>query len=304
MSRLLWRMGSNSHQRVLLLDAYNLLYRGFTSLPLAILARDGRPINAVYGLLSTVIRLATEHAPTHLAAAFDMPDVPTFRTELYPPYQQQRGPLGGELADEFARQAEIAFTILPSLGIAAIRAPRYEADDVIGTLALQVAQAGGRALIVSTDRDVLQLVRPGIAVVPPGRGLPIIEDGEAVRQKIGVLPERVTDFKALAGDASDNVPGLPGIGVKTAAKLVEEFGPLEDIYTNLQDLPKRTAAILEANRSVALLYRDLVTIVTDVKLPVSPATLPAMMLDASSRVRDLLDGVGYGRPESTSGDGE
>jgi len=143
---------------VLLLDGHNLLYRAFTSLPMAITGQDGQPINAVYGMLSTIIKLARDHGAEGAVAAFDVPDVPSFRHDLYPGYQAQRGPLGGDHAEEFRRQVDLAQRILPLTGVPALIAPCYEADDIMGTLATRLAGTGDTALIVSTDRDLLQLV--------------------------------------------------------------------------------------------------------------------------------------------------
>ena len=275
--------------KVLLLDGYNLLFRAFTSLPSAIVSRDGLPINAVYGTVSATIRLMRDLDATRVVVAFDTPDVPTFRHVLFPAYQGQRGPMGGENADDFARQVEIAFQVLPLAGVPAVRAPGFEADDVLGTLALRLAASGGQALIVSTDRDLLQLVRPGVEVISPGNPPIHARTEDDVIARLGVRPERVTDFKALAGDASDNIPGLSGIGTKSAATLVNEYGAIECIYDRLPEIPKRVAARLEGQLDTALLLRDVVTIRTDLPVDLDPSALPEPALRSDSRVRDVLD---------------
>src|SRR5262245_47669058 len=127
---------------VLLLDAHNLLFRSFVTLPSSITAQ-GKPVHAVYGMLAAVLRLMRELEPEHVVAAFDVPSVPTFRHELYPAYQGQRGPLGGEQADEFSRQVAMAIDALPRLGLPALSYPGYEADDIMGTLACGCASDGG-----------------------------------------------------------------------------------------------------------------------------------------------------------------
>src|SRR5947209_4222790 len=129
--------------RVLLLDSYNLLFRAFTSIPSAVVAGDGRPINAVYGMVATVLRLRAALEATHIVAAFDEPGTPTFRHRLYPLYQAQRGPLGGDKAEDFARQAAIAQGSFSRIGIPAVSLAGFEADDVMGTLATRVAEARG-----------------------------------------------------------------------------------------------------------------------------------------------------------------
>lgn len=280
---------------VALLDAYNLLYRSFTSLPAAITAGDGRPINAVYGMLASILRLRGDIEPTHIVAAFDTPEVSTFRQQLFPAYQAQRGPLGGESADEFARQVAIAADLLPRLGIPAVSAPSFEADDVMGTLATTISQRGGRAVMVSTDRDLLQLVGAGIEILVPAKGYQAIKSPEDARARIGVLPHAVTTFKALAGDASDNIPGLPGIGTKTAIRLIEDLGTLDSIYQRLAEAPPRYRQVLESNHESAYLYRDIATIRTNVELPLDAGNLPDLEIGEDDRVRAILDRQGYAR---------
>src|SRR5579859_813595 len=149
---------------ILLLDAYNLLYRSFVTLPGAITDASGRPIHAVYGMVGAVIRLQNEIAPDRILAAFDTPEVPTFRHVLYSRYQAQRGPMGGSQAEEFMRQVQLAQERLPAIGIATMALPGYEADDIMGSAARAASEAGNHAVIVSTDRDMLQLVTPGVEV--------------------------------------------------------------------------------------------------------------------------------------------
>lgn len=281
---------------VLLLDGHNLLYRAFTSLPASIEARDGRPINAVYGLVSTIIRLAGDTESTQAVAAFDVPNTPTFRHRLYPTYQGQRGPLGGENAADFARQTSIAGEVLPSMGVPVLRCPGYEADDILGTLSLSLAKRGDRSVIVSTDRDLLQLVRPGIQILAPGNPPVIARNSEDVRARLGVDPGGVTEFKALAGDTSDNIPGVGGIGVKTAAFLVNEYGNLETIYDNIMLLAGRLQTNLARDRALAFLFRQLVTVLTDLDLALEPAEIPTLTLPDGLKVRDILEAAGYGRP--------
>lgn len=281
---------------VLILDAYNLLYRSFVSLPQAIVADDGRPINAVYGMVATMLRLLGELPAAHLIAAFDEPDTRTFRQELYPHYQAQRGPLGGDDADEFARQVGLARETLPRVGIPTLSQARYEADDVMGTLACRALEAGMCAALVSTDRDLLQLVRPGIEVVVPGSAFKRLGDAAAVRDRLGVEPEAVPTFKALAGDPSDNIPGLPGIGAKTAARLIAEYVTLEEMYAHLDELSARLANTLSAGRQDAELFRSIATIVTDLPLPIHMSALPVPSFTGGARVREILNVMGAPRP--------
>ena len=276
-------------RRVLLLDGHNLLYRAFTSLPMGITGQDGRPINAVYGMLSTIIKLARDHGAGHAVAAFDVPHIPTFRRDLYPGYQAQREPLGGDHAEEFLRQVDLAQRILPLTGVPTLTAPRYEADDIMGTLATRLAGQGDTALIVSTDRDLLQLVRPGVEVLAPGTKGVHARTAADVVVRLDVAPEGITTLKALAGDASDNIPGVRGIGMKTAAELANTHGSLERIYQALGSLPARTARLLTEGQEDAFLFRRLVTVVTDLSLPPVEANLPALPFDAGARAREIVN---------------
>jgi DNA polymerase-1 len=285
-----------SRVEVLLLDGYNLLYRAFTSLPQAIVSKDGRPINAVYGALSSTIRLLTDVQARRAVLAMDVPDTGTFRHALFPDYQAHRGPLGGEFAAEFARQAVIAREVFPALDIPSVQSPGFEADDVMGTLAAAFVASGGSATIVSTDRDLLQLVKPGLRVLVPGNPARVFASDQDVVDRIGVPPSGITTWKALAGDASDNVPGLKGIGTKTAAALVNTYGSLEAIYASLEALPPRTASLLRGQQERATLFRDVVTVHTDLNLGINVTALRETALADGIGVRVALERAGYGRP--------
>ena len=277
---------------VLLLDGHNLLYRSFTSLPAAITDQQGQPINAVYGMIGTVMRLTRELGATQAYAAFDVPDVPTFRHLRYPDYQGQRGPLGGEHADDFRRQVEVAHAVLPALGVQPVQLPGYEADDVMATLAERLAPRRTVA-IITTDRDLLQLVRTGVSVITPANPPIRADSADDVRARLGVDPERVVDWKALAGDASDNIPGAHGIGTKTAQNLVNKYGALESIYEQVEDLPARARKILEEQRDDLFLFRDLVTVRRDAPLPSAVNETPRLGVEPNTRVRDVLERAGY-----------
>lgn len=272
---------------VLVLDAYNLLFRSFASLPAAITGGDDLPINAVYGMLAFIVRAVREHEPDHIVAAFDTPDMPTFRHLRYEGYQAQRGPMGGENAPDFARQVAVAQQLLPQLGIPAPSEGGFEADDIMGTLSVQLAGQGVDVIAVSTDRDLLQLVQRHVAILVPGKEQRLIDSATAVRERLGVDPEGVTSFKALAGDPSDNIPGLAGIGAKTASALVTGYRDLDGVYANLDQLPARQRGILETGRDMAYLFRDIATIRTDVP-GISAASLPTLHITAESRPRELL----------------
>jgi DNA polymerase-1 len=277
----------------LLLDAHNLLYRSFTSLPRSITDDNNQPINAIYGMLAYMTRLSRELQADYMLAGFDTPEVPTFRHALYPAYQGQRGPLGGEHAEDFARQVGIAKAVLPALDVPAFGKPGYEADDMLGSLACRLAEHGEQCIIVSTDRDLLQLVGTRIETLAPGNPPRLARDEGDVRDRLGVAPSGVTTFKALAGDASDNLPGVRGIGAKTAASLVNEHGSLEEIYSVLATLPLRMQTLLAEGRDDAFLFREVATVVTDLELDFDIERLSRHALGRDSKPRQLLRDAGY-----------
>lgn len=277
----------------LLLDAYNLLFRSFTSLPRSIIDENGLPINAVYGMLSYLVRLTGDVSADHLVAAFDAPGVPTFRHTLYPAYQGHRGPMGGDHADDFARQVAIARMILPSLDVLCFDRPGYEADDVLGSLAYKIAPHGERCIIVSTDRDLLQLVTPGIETLAPGNPPRQARTEAEVRERMGVAPSGVATFKALAGDASDHIPGVRGIGAKTAGALVNEHESLEAIYASIDTLSPRLQVQLADGREDAFVFRQVATVVTTLEFALDPGRLPRHVFEPNSKPRALLRDAGY-----------
>lgn len=278
--------------KVLLLDGHNLLYRSFTTLPRSITGVDGEPVHGVHGLVSVVIRLIRETDADHVVAAFDVPEVPTFRHKLFPDYQVQRGPLGGADAGDFRRQVGIARHVLSNAGIPALTAPGYEADDIMATLAAQLAAVQANAVVVSADRDLLQLVAAHISILVPSNPIRIFADAAAVRERLGVDPDGIADFKALAGDASDNIPGIAGIGFKSAVDLVNTFGSIESIYEHLADVTPRVHKRLDGWREYALLLRRVVTLVRNLALDVEVSDLPSLQFDSTARARSILELAG------------
>lgn len=250
---------------MLLLDGHNLVFRAFSSVPRSITDPQGRAVNGTYGFVGTLLRLVRDRSPMYLAAAFDVPDVPTFRHRLFSDYQGQRGPLGGTDAENFAWQVEQARVVLERFELRAVSVPGYEADDVMGTLAVASEAANVPALIVSTDRDIQQLVTDRIHVLVPGKVS--VEVGPAeVEERLKVRPERIVGWKALAGDPSDNIPGVAGIGDLTAKSLMSTYGSLDRVFAHLDELPTRQRSALAAGRERAALFADIVRIRTDLPI--------------------------------------
>ena len=254
-------------EQFLLVDGHHLFHRTYNALPRTIVGRDGAPVQGVYGFAGALLRLVRRFAPTHLCVPFDPPE-PPFRRALFPAYRTGR-PRGteAEVANFDAQVCQVG-QFLDYLGIAHPMIAGYEADDVLGTLAARATADALQTTIVSGDRDLLQLVTPQVTVfMPKGK------DGEMftpslVHERWGVSPEQFADLKALMGDDSDCIPGVPGIGPRTAAALLARYGDLDGLYAVLETLPARQAAILTGYRDRVALNRRLVTIVTTLDLPI------------------------------------
>lgn len=241
-----------------------MLFRAFHALPI-FTTRDGQPTNAIHGFLMTLFKVTEDLEPDYLLVALDRPEM-TFREEAYAEYKGTRQ----EAADAFLAQVPLFLDALPALGIPALGVPGYEADDVMGSLA-RVARAEGIDVdILTGDRDILQLVGPGVDVLLM-RGADRVDrmDAAAVVKLFGVLPEQVPDYKALVGDVSDNIPGVKGIGEKSAVKLLEGGRHLEELLRDIESLPKgRVRDLLREGREKAELSKRLATIETGLDLGV------------------------------------
>jgi len=256
--------------RFVLVDGHHLFHRTYNALPRSIVGIDGVPIQGVYGFASALLRLLRRFSPTHLAVPFDPPE-PPFRRALFPDYRTGRPRGTPEEVANFDRQVAQVFQVLDYLAVLHPMVPGFEADDAIGTLAAVATAASVPVMIVSGDRDLLQLVEPQVAVFMP-KG----QDGETytpavVQERWGVRPDQFTDLKALIGDTSDHIPGVPGIGPKTAATLLATHGTIDALYAALPSLPTRQANLLRAHQDRVSLNRRLVTIVRDVDLPTDVA---------------------------------
>ena len=245
--------------KLVLIDGNAIMHRAFHALP-ALTTRSGEPINAVYGLVSMLLKVIDDLKPTHLAVCFDE-KAPTFRHKAYPDYQIQRP----HMADELSGQFEKAKSVLSAMAIPFYSQPGYEADDLLGTIAKQAAD---NVVIVTGDRDILQLVSDRVKLYMPVAGLSNAKlmGVEETKEKLGVEPCRIVDYKALVGDPSDNYPGVPGIGPKTAIILLSKFKNLNSIYKNLDEIPKSVADKLKRDKKSAYLSQKLARIVTNVPI--------------------------------------
>jgi DNA polymerase-1 len=252
---------SNERATVLLVDGNNLYYRSFFALP-PLANRAGLPTNAVLGFANVLRKILSDEKPSLAAVAFDAPGR-TFRHERFPAYKANRPPT----PDDLKQQIPYTRKLCEVLGLPILEIPGIEADDLIGTLARKAVESGYRVYVVSSDKDLLQLVTDDVTVIHPVKYERL--DPEGVRRKFGVAPRQVPDVLALMGDSIDNVPGVPGIGEKGAAKLVNEWGSLDSLLEHAESVRnKRQREALLEHREEARLSKELVTIVTDVEIPV------------------------------------
>ncbi len=256
---------------LMLLDGNSLAFRAFYALPAEnFKTQGGLTTNAVYGFTAMLINLLRDEQPTHIAAAFDV-SRQTFRKEKYPEYKEGRS----ATPDEFRGQIDITKEVLGALGITVLAEAGFEADDIIATLATQAEGEGYRVLVVTGDRDSLQLVSDDVTVLYPRKGVSELTrfTPEAVQEKYGLSPTQYPDFAALRGDPSDNLPGIPGVGEKTATKWIAEYGSLQALVDNVDKVKGKVGDALRANLSSVILNRELTDLVRDVPLPQTPDTL-------------------------------
>ncbi|CDG39999.1 DNA polymerase I [Asaia bogorensis] len=277
------RMSAGKH--LVLVDGSGFIFRAFHALP-PMSSPEGVPVNAVYGFTNMLQRLLRDHVGTHLAVVFDA-GRQTFRNDIYPQYKAHRPEAPEDLRPQFPliRDATRAFNV-PMIELAG-----FEADDIIASYAEIIEQEGGQCTIVSSDKDLMQLVSDRVALLDPIKQKPIkLAEVEA---KFGVPPERVIDVQALMGDPTDNVPGVPGIGPKGAAQLVQEFGTLEAILAAAPDMKKskRQQSLIDHAEAARISLR-LVTLARDVPLPEPVEALGCREPDAPV-LRDFLEKMGF-----------
>ena len=289
-------MTNHTPPRLYLIDGYALIYRAFFAMisrPLR--TSKGENTSAAWGVVNFLMRLREKYKPDYVAWINDAGT--SFRAERYPEYKSTREKLDGELRSDFDRALERITALLDAFHIPLVTVPGYEADDVIGTLATRAAERGLQAVIVSGDKDFYQLIGPSVALLNPGRGgaAGVEEswvDESNASERLGVPPSQVIDFLSLVGDASDNIPGVKGIGDKGAQKLLAEYGNLDTLLERAADITaKRPREALLAQADNARLSRELVTIKLDVpvELDVSHLTLKEPDREAAIRILTELE---------------
>lgn len=255
---------TSDKKKLFLIDGNGLAYRAFYAV-VPIHTASGVPINALAGFVNMVLRLLKTEKPTHVAVAFDK-GIPTERVHPYQDYNAQRV----EMPDDLALQLPMIEDFVRALGVPVFRVPGHEADDCIGTLAKMGAEADMDVLILSGDLDLLQLVGPRIRVLTTRRGISdmVVYDDKQVKSRFNLKPEQLADLRALAGDSSDNITGVPGIGEVTAKKLLSQHGRLEDLLKNLSALPAKWRNPLTEHREEAIEFKMRASIRTDLELNV------------------------------------
>ena len=256
-----------STRKLVLVDGSSYLYRAFHALPPLTNSR-GEPTGAVLGVVNMLNKLVKDEAPERIAVVFDAPGR-TFRDDLFEAYKAHRPPM----PDELRAQTQPLLDVVAAMGLPLLRIPGVEADDVIGTLAKRGAAAGFSVLISTGDKDMAQLVGPGIEIVNTMSNTRL--DREGVKAKFDVYPEQIVDYLALVGDSSDNIPGVTGVGPKTAAKWLKSFETLDAIVGHAAEIPGKVGESLRAELAVLELSRKLAKIVTDLPLEVEPGALHA-----------------------------
>ncbi|GAA4137250.1 DNA polymerase I [Actinomadura keratinilytica] len=276
--------------RLLLLDGHSLAYRAFFALPVENFSTtDGQPTNAVYGFTSMLINLLRDEQPTHLAVAFDRSE-PTFRHEQYVEYKAGRQ----KTPDEFRSQVSLIFEVLDALRIPRLSVAGYEADDIIATLATQATAAGMQTLVVTGDRDAFQLVDDNVTVLYPVRGVSELTryDPAAVEQRYGVPPERYRELAALVGESSDNLPGVPGVGPKTAAKWLNKYGDLDTLVAHVDEIKGKAGDNLREHLAQVLRNHQINKLDREVALEAAPPQLTMGRWDRDE-IHTLFDSLQF-----------
>lgn len=275
---------------LLLIDVHALIHRFFHALP-PLTTPQGEPIGAIYGVCGVLLKIINEQKPDYIAAAFDTPEK-TFREEQFKEYKAHRPPTADELIAQIKRTPEV----FDLFGIKRFAVPGFEADDVIGTLAEKFKKEKNlQVMILSGDNDVLQLVESDKVVAQmtkTGITETVLYNEAAVEERYGLKPRQLPDLKGFLGDVSDNIPGVKGIGPKTATPLLQEFGSVEEIFENLALIPVKTSKKIEGHKDEAIFSKKLATIRRDVPIEVFLAELSVRPLD-KEKLAGFFENLGF-----------
>jgi DNA polymerase-1 len=280
--------GLRKDSTVAVIDGNSLLHRAFHAVPLTMNAPDGRPTNACFGFISMLLKLVDDYAPNAIVCAFDS-GIPSFRTDVLKDYKAQRPPIDPLLKEQFPMIKKL----LVSLDIPVVEVEGWEGDDILGTLAARNASSERDMILVTGDKDALQLVTEEVSVLTTRKGLSdvVVYDPDKVFERWGIGPAQVPDFLALQGDSSDNIPGVPGIGPKTATKLLQQYGSLDEVIAHADQVKGKMGERLRENVQSALDSRVVATISHDVPIDIDldavrfPSFDPATVREAFEELR-------------------
>lgn len=272
-----------------LIDGNSIAYRAFYALPEDLATKSGQVTNAVFGFTRMLIRLIKDFHPDGLAVAWDV-SRETFRTDSFPEYKANRA----KAPDQFKSQLPLIDEVLDALQISQLRAEGYEADDIIATLSQRATEQGWEVLIVTGDRDAFQLIGGPVKVVYTRRGISdiVLADEEWVEERYGITPTQYVEYAALRGDTSDNLPGVPGVGEKTASRLIADHGSIEGIYAAIGDMTPKLRENLASSRDQVFLNRQLMTLVDDLDMGLSTSEFATRQWDRNT-VKDLFDSLEF-----------
>jgi DNA polymerase-1 len=260
----------NSLRKIILIDGHSLAFRAFFALPDTLITSSGQVTNAVYGFTSMLIKLLADERPQAVIVCFDK-GAPQFRLDRYAAYKAGRA----ETPDLFRQQLPLIREVLQALRIPIVELEGYEADDLLATLTKNCRGEGCEVIVVTGDRDILQLVGDGVSVIMTRRGISdvIRYDAPTVTERYGVGPDQWLDFVALKGEPSDNLPGIPGVGDKTAAQLVRKYGDIEGIIAHADELTPKLRDSLKAHAEQVRINKELGRLLNDVALELDSAKL-------------------------------
>ena len=282
-------VANSKRRKVILLDGHSLAFRAFFALPDTLVTSSGQITNAVYGFTAMLIKLLGDERPDAVVVCFDK-GAPKFRLDRYAEYKAGRA----ETPDTFRQQLPLIREVLECLRIPMVELEGYEADDLLATLTKQFRQSGNDVVVVTGDRDILQLVRDGVSVIMTRRGISdvIRYDEAVVLERYGVTPEQWIDFVALKGETSDNLPGVPGIGDKTAAQLVNKYGDIEQVIAHADELTPKLRGALKEQANQVRINKELGRLLEDVPLDIDPASIRLEAWDGEE-VRKLFTALEF-----------
>jgi DNA polymerase-1 len=275
-------------KKLVLIDGNAILHRAFHAIP-PLNNKDGIPTNAVYGFFTMVFKIIEDLKPEYLIVCFDK-KAPTFRKQMYVGYQAKRP----KMSDDLVPQIDIVHKALDKAKIQHFEVDGYEADDLIGTLSVDAKKANLQTIIVSGDRDLLQLVNHKVLMLAPIMGITkmTLFDEAKVKEKYGLNPLQIVDYKALAGDSSDNYPGVSGIGPKTASDLIGKYGDLENLYKHIAELPIKIQERLANDAEQAVMSKKLATIILDAPVKLNESDSEIGKMDKES-LKKVFEDLGF-----------